>query len=374
MRRTRDLPCVETLQWIALSLVALVTCGSCSTHRPPGNPSDGGPSPDVASAPTTEVAEAAAILGINCCSKDARSAGVCVGSAPPNCDDGNVCTDDSCNPASGCNACTQSDTCQAGACVGGPPATCTPLAPCLDAGACDPADSGPLTISGHVRDANNQPVVGVQLSLTGGTQALRFSDIAGGYAFHVYPGTYSLAVWGACSLAPQNLSINNLTANLVQDFAAGNGACITSTISHVNPQGAIFTISRCGSDLGITIAHIETLSSNAAALTRLEDIGYEISEPTRPTTIAGLPAIERQALLTISSEHAGDFQLLLLSTAIAIDNNVVRFESQIAPDASTDTINTFFNIARYFTPDTIPGLHGPPNPTVPLAPDAQPPT
>src|SRR5205823_9640615 len=61
----------------------------------------------------------------------------------PNCSDGNVCTDDACDPATGCvntpntaactdgNACTTADTCAGGVCVGGPPPFCptnTPLA------------------------------------------------------------------------------------------------------------------------------------------------------------------------------------------------------------------------------------------------------
>ncbi|MBZ5640837.1 MAG: hypothetical protein LAO51_19030 [Acidobacteriia bacterium] len=80
--------------------------------------------------------QAEAITGVNC--------------DPGLCDDGNGCTDDSCDPASGCvhvyntapcddaNACTQSDTCQSGACVGSNPVTCSPLDQCHDAGECDP--------------------------------------------------------------------------------------------------------------------------------------------------------------------------------------------------------------------------------------------
>src|SRR5262249_1077025 len=57
---------------------------------------------------------------------------------PPNCDDGNACTDDTCSPTTGCihtnntapcddgNACTTADTCSGGVCVGGPPPNCTP--------------------------------------------------------------------------------------------------------------------------------------------------------------------------------------------------------------------------------------------------------
>jgi len=67
----------------------------------------------------------------------------------PDCDDGDVCTDDSCDPATGCvhennaascsdgNACTQTDNCQAGACVGSNPVTCAALDQCHDVGDCD---------------------------------------------------------------------------------------------------------------------------------------------------------------------------------------------------------------------------------------------
>src|SRR5439155_9567356 len=55
--------------------------------------------------------------------------------------DGNVCTDDSCDPATGCvhapntasctdgNACTTADTCAGSVCVGGPPPVCPTSAP-----------------------------------------------------------------------------------------------------------------------------------------------------------------------------------------------------------------------------------------------------
>jgi hypothetical protein len=40
--------------------------------------------------------------GNACTTSDTCAGGVCVGGAAPNCDDGNVCTNDSCSPASGC--------------------------------------------------------------------------------------------------------------------------------------------------------------------------------------------------------------------------------------------------------------------------------
>jgi len=81
--------------------------------------------------------------------------GHCVGGGSRTCDDGNPCTDDSCDPAVGCqyrvlngvpcndgNACTQGESCQNGSCQGGTPLfcddgnsctrdTCDPMTGCL---------------------------------------------------------------------------------------------------------------------------------------------------------------------------------------------------------------------------------------------------
>ncbi|HVU51172.1 MAG TPA: hypothetical protein VHL80_10825 [Polyangia bacterium] len=97
--------------------------------------------------------------GIACTTTDKChvAAGVCAGgscsSAAISCDDGNPCTLDSCNGATGCvhvnvangtgcddgNACTQTDTCVAGVCTGGNPVACAPLDQCHAAGTCNPA-------------------------------------------------------------------------------------------------------------------------------------------------------------------------------------------------------------------------------------------
>jgi hypothetical protein len=65
-----------------------------------------------------------------CTSSDTCGGGICLPGAPIVCNDGNPCTDDSCNPALGCvyanntnacddgNACTYGDTCAGGNCVG----------------------------------------------------------------------------------------------------------------------------------------------------------------------------------------------------------------------------------------------------------------
>jgi hypothetical protein len=87
-------------------------------------------------------------------------------------DDGNPCTDDSCDPllgvrhlprpnGSACsdgNACTQTDSCSAGTCVGSNPVACAPANRCHDAGECDsvtgacdyPLEEDPSTCREHL--------------------------------------------------------------------------------------------------------------------------------------------------------------------------------------------------------------------------------
>jgi hypothetical protein len=72
--------------------------------------------------------------------------GLCGAGPPPNCSDGNACTDDGCDPVLGCthvdntascndgNACTVSDTCGGGTCAG-TPMVCPPGQTC-QSGAC----------------------------------------------------------------------------------------------------------------------------------------------------------------------------------------------------------------------------------------------
>ncbi|MFH1807115.1 MAG: MYXO-CTERM sorting domain-containing protein [Pseudomonadota bacterium] len=88
--------------------------------------------------------------GNPCTTGDSCQAGVCVAGAPNTCDDANVCTNDSCDPGLGCQhsfntlpcddgtACTVDDQCNgAGACVG-QALTCDDSNLCTD-DSCDPA-------------------------------------------------------------------------------------------------------------------------------------------------------------------------------------------------------------------------------------------
>jgi len=88
----------------------------------------------------------------NACTVDEHCmAGICISDSMTDCDDDNVCTADSCVPATGCehspvdgacdddDACTTADHCQAGTCTGGPPLVCDDGNVCtMDS--CDPDD------------------------------------------------------------------------------------------------------------------------------------------------------------------------------------------------------------------------------------------
>ncbi len=87
--------------------------------------------------------------GDPCTLDDACASGLCAGTAPANCNDGNPCTDDSCLPQSGClhiqnsapcndaDACTTGDLCVEGMCQGGGILSCNDGNPCTD-DSCDP--------------------------------------------------------------------------------------------------------------------------------------------------------------------------------------------------------------------------------------------
>jgi hypothetical protein len=115
---------------------------------------DGNPCTDDACQPLTGCSftpnDDACDDGSACTSGDHCAGGWCVPAAITACDDDNPCTDDGCDPIGGCqhvpnaapcddgNACTTGDLCAAGACVGGPALTCLDGNGCTD-DACAPA-------------------------------------------------------------------------------------------------------------------------------------------------------------------------------------------------------------------------------------------
>jgi hypothetical protein len=82
--------------------------------------------------------------GNACTTGDVCGGGQCAGGTPVSCDDENICTSESCNPADGCiytfnsapcsddDVCTLSDMCNLGECVSSGSLTCADLNPCTD--------------------------------------------------------------------------------------------------------------------------------------------------------------------------------------------------------------------------------------------------
>ncbi|HEV8200431.1 MAG TPA: hypothetical protein VGS03_10445, partial [Candidatus Polarisedimenticolia bacterium] len=87
----------------------------------------------------------------------------------PNCNDGNGCTNDLCSPASGCyhtnnsnscddgNACTTGDTCSSGTCRGGTPPDCNDNNPCT-ADSCNAATGCTHTTTGDGQNGSCETV------------------------------------------------------------------------------------------------------------------------------------------------------------------------------------------------------------------------
>ncbi len=125
------------------------TCGQgkCSSGSQ-ANCEDGNPCTDDSCDSTAGCVHAANTApcfdGDFCTSGDQCSAGACVGKQVVSCEDGNPCTLDTCTPASGCahepsagscddgNLCTEGDSCSAGKCLPGKAADCNDLNPCTD--------------------------------------------------------------------------------------------------------------------------------------------------------------------------------------------------------------------------------------------------
>jgi hypothetical protein len=89
--------------------------------------------------------------GSVCTQVDVCNGGVCKGNNPLACDDGNPCTTDVCDDVGGCiytantapcedgNLCTENDTCQGGTCVKGTVTNCDDDDPCTNELGCSPA-------------------------------------------------------------------------------------------------------------------------------------------------------------------------------------------------------------------------------------------
>jgi hypothetical protein len=248
--------------------------------------------------------------------------------------------------------------------VAGSGAGCEFDAVTLEAGTGWGARSGSLTISGHLEDGAGNAVVGARVVLDGDTDALRLSNFTGGFSFHVDPGSYRMTASGACSFAPAAVDFVNVAASVTHNFAATSVGCITSKPSNVVSNGRVLTLEPLRATTSVDVG---IFSGADAAVARLDDILTEIPSPsarTRRLLIAGDTAIERLVPIDFaaplipagSGVSSSGGTKLVLTTAIAAGDQVVRFETQLLSDAAPDTVDHFVLAGRSFTREQIPDL------------------
>ncbi len=143
--------------------------------------------------------------GTVCTQVDVCQGGTCKGNNPMNCDDGNPCTDDPCDPTVGClhnnnnapcddgNKCTESDSCANGSCQPGNQVSCDDGNPCTQSPGCSP-------LTGC---AASQPITGPACTNSGG-----HPDCQGGFCQA-----------GVC------VAQNGIFCKVTNDPACGNGSC-----------------------------------------------------------------------------------------------------------------------------------------------------
>jgi hypothetical protein len=197
----------------------------------------------------------------------------CLAGDPLECDDGNECTDDACDPVAGCvatdnsapcddgDACTTDDACEAGACAGGPALACDDGNECTD----DACETG----VGCVHTDNTAPCDDGELCTT--------SDACSG---------------GACAGTP--VSCGDDGSPCTEDVCdPATGSCgIPAVDGAPCDDGAVCTLAdQCtaGACGGILYAPCEDPAGGVLCML-FGDAGAEIECPIQLATEAGLPA------------------------------------------------------------------------------------
>jgi hypothetical protein len=237
-----------------------------------------------------------------------------------------------------------------------------PALPRVNAG----ATTGALTLRGHITDASGAAVVGGRIDLSGDASAVRYSDFTGGFTFHASAGSYTLKASGDCTLTPNSVSVNSLTADAVYDFSAANDGCVTSTEASATATGSVRVLSQGGAEIAAPAVSVMVYASPAAAGARLQDIAAEDASPPCSLQVDGNPAIEIQTTDTVPGPLNGpDITQLDLTTAIAVGNIVARFGTALGEGTGpltappTDTVNRVLALGRDFTVEELPELHSP---------------
>ena len=187
--------------------------------------------------------------------------GGCIGGSAPNCNDNNPCTDDSCAPTSGCvytnnsnpcddgNACTTGDTCGGGACNPGGPTNCDD-GQCCTIDHCNPSTGCYYTANTTPPVIVNQPTLGCAVLWPPQHGYVDFGVASTGVTATSQCGIASLAFASCASSQPENAhgtGDGNSTEDCVYTpstlslRAERDGAC--------SPVGRVYTSSVVATDV-----------------------------------------------------------------------------------------------------------------------------
>ena len=192
--------------------------------------------------------------GDACTQVDRCEQGVCVGD-PVLCDDSNSCTDDSCDAAQGClyiennescddgEPCTFGDTCKQGACVSGPTLSCNDQNPCTE-DACDPVTGCVFSSSDKPCDDGNPCSVGDSCA----------TGVCKGASFIVCDDTNpcttdSCNPLSGCVYQPHNLPCDDSNVCSIGDFCQAGG-CKAGLDEITCDDGNPCTTDVCDSEAG----------------------------------------------------------------------------------------------------------------------------
>jgi hypothetical protein len=191
--------------------------------------------------------------GDACTQADHCEAGACVGEALE-CGDANPCTDDACDPGSGCvylpnnltcidgEACTIGDTCKAGSCVPGVSITCDDGNPCTD----DICGEAGCVFTPNALECDDQNACTAesvcQAGACVGTSSLNCDD-------NNSCTTETCDPVQGCVSAPNDTPCDDVNACTIGD-ACGEGACVAGATSLNCDDGNPCTDDACSDVLG----------------------------------------------------------------------------------------------------------------------------
>ena len=220
------------------------------------------------------------------------------------------------------------------------------------------ASAGALELRGHLTDAEGLPIVGARVGLSGDASAVRYSDLTGGYGFRVDAGAYMLDVSAECGFETSSVELGSLDRDTRQDFVAVDAGCLVARLVNATASGVLFSLLQDGVQLASSSAVTQERGSVDGALARLQQIAEERPIFVCELSIDGGPAIERRAVVVSQGplDSEDDVSQVNLTTAVAVETQVVRFESILPPAATCDTVERVLAAARAFTAAQLPEL------------------